>query len=134
MNGSRCRVKPLINFKKMTTIKGFEDLEIWQEGVKLSVRVYELLKDCRDYGLRDQMQRSAVSVPSNISEGFERQTNKEFIQFLYIAKGSCGELRTQLIIASNLKVIEENVALGLIEEAKKLSSKIYKLIEYRKKY
>ncbi|MEI7596709.1 MAG: four helix bundle protein [Bacteroidota bacterium] len=118
----------------MTTIKGFEDLEIWQEGVKLSVRVYELLKDCRDYGLRDQMQRSAVSVPSNISEGFERQTNKEFIQFLYIAKGSCGELRTQLIIASNLKVIEENVALGLIEEAKKLSSKIYKLIEYRKKY
>ena len=118
----------------MSVVKSFEDLDIWKDGVRLSVQVYEQLKDCRDFGLRDQLQRSAVSVPSNIAEGFERQTNKEFIQFLYIAKGSCGELRTQLFLASKVKVISEETAIKLIEEAKKLSAEIYKLIEYRKNY
>jgi len=118
----------------MSTVKSFEDLDIWKDGASLSVQVYEQLKDCRDFGLRDQLQRSAISVPSNIAEGFERQTNKEFMQFLYIAKGSCGELRTQLFLASKVKVISEETANKLIEEAKKLSAKIYKLIEYRKNY
>ena len=116
----------------MSTVKSFEDLEIWNEGVNLSLQVYEHLKDCRDFSLRDQMQRAAISIPSNIAEGFERQTNKEFIQYLYIAKGSCGELRTQLIIASKIAIVKEEIAYHLIEEVKKLSSKIYKLIEYRK--
>lgn len=118
----------------MSTVKCFEDLDIWKEAVSLSLQVYEQLKDCRDYGFRDQIQRSAISVPSNISEGFERQTNKEFIQYLYIAKGSCGELRTQLYIASKVSIVKVEVAHQLIEEAKKLSSKIFKLIEYRKNY
>ncbi len=67
--------------------------------MQLCVDVYALLKDCRDYSFRDQIQRSAVPVPSNIAEGFERQTDKEFVQFLFIAKGSCAELRTQLYLA-----------------------------------
>ncbi len=116
----------------MSSVKCFEDLDIWKEAVSLSLQVYEHLKDCRDFGFRDQMQRSAISVPSNIAEGFERQTNKEFIQYLYIAKGSCGELRTQLYIASKVSIVKEEVATQLIDKAKNLSSKIYKLIEYRK--
>lgn len=78
----------------MGKVEKFEDLDVWKEGVRLSVDIYQILKDCRDYGFKDQVQRSVVSIPSNISEGFERKGNKEFIQFLYIAKGSCAELRT----------------------------------------
>ena len=70
-------------------IERFEDLEVWKESMRLATRVYESLKKTTDYGLRDQMQRSAVSIPSNIAEGYERNSNKEFIQYLYIAKASC---------------------------------------------
>jgi hypothetical protein len=63
----------------------FEDLKVWKEAMHLSAELYKSLKDCKNYGLRDQIFRSAVSIPSNIAEGFERQSNKEFIQFLYIA-------------------------------------------------
>ncbi|MEM9676337.1 MAG: four helix bundle protein [Bacteroidota bacterium] len=69
--------------------KGFEDLEVWQESAALVVTLYKQLKDCRDFGMKDQMQQAAVSIASNIAEGFDRQTQKEFIQFLYIARGSC---------------------------------------------
>ncbi|MCL2302019.1 MAG: four helix bundle protein [Lentimicrobiaceae bacterium] len=117
---------------KKAMINNFEDLEIWKEGMRISVKTYEILKNCKDYGLKDQMQRAAVSIPSNIAEGFERQTNKEFIQFLYIAKGSCGELRTQFYLASKLKIIEnENLAI-LIYKLKQLSSMISTLIKIRK--
>jgi len=61
----------------------FEDLEVWKEGMRLATKIYRALNTCRDYGLRDQMQRSAVSIPSNIAEGYERNTNKDFI-------GLCG--------------------------------------------
>jgi four helix bundle protein len=80
--------------EKFPKVNSFEDLHIWKEGMRISINTYEMLKDCKDYGLKDQMQRASVSIPSNIAEGFERQSNKEFIHYLYIAKGSCGELRT----------------------------------------
>jgi len=110
----------------------FEDLVVWKEGMRLCVDVYALLKDCRDYSFKDQIQRSAVSVPSNIAEGFERQTDKEFVQFLYIAKGSCAELRTQLYLASELKIIEKQHGVELTNRAKRLSSMLQKLITVRK--
>ena len=66
----------------------FEDLEVWQKACKLAVRVYETLKECKDYGLRDQMTRAAVSIASNIAEGAERGSAPDFIRFLHIAKGS----------------------------------------------
>ena len=94
----------------------FEDLEMWKEGMQVCVRVYELLKDCKDFGFRDQIQRSAVSIPSNIAEGYERQTDKEFIHFLFIAKGSCGELRTQLYLAKELKYIQLEEFKALFEK------------------
>lgn len=97
----------------------FEDLVVWKDGMRLCVDVYALLRDCRDFGFKDQIQRSAVSVPSNIAEGFERQTDKEFVQFLFIAKGSCAELRTQLYLASELKYIEKQKSIDFIDRAKK---------------
>ena len=78
------------------------------------------------------MHRSTVSIPSNISEGFERKGNKEFIQYLYIAKGSCAELRTQLYIAMKTKTIDNQKAIELIETTKKISAMLYKLIQTRK--
>ena len=74
--------------------------------MRLAVALYKQLTSCKDFGLRDQIQRAAVSIPSNIAEGYDRNSNKEFIQFFYIAKGSCSELRTQLYIASEVGVIE----------------------------
>jgi four helix bundle protein len=109
----------------------FEDLVVWQKSLKLSVDIYDALKDVRDFGLRDQMQRSSVSVPSNISEGFDRNTNKDFIRFLYIAKGSCSELRTQLYVAKEINLIPIDKVEKLIEQTKKVSAMLYKYIQTR---
>ena len=116
----------------MTTIKSFEDLEIWKQSMRQTTEVYAALKDCKDFGFKDQIQRAAVSVPSNIAEGFERNTNKEFIQFLHIAKGSNGELITQLYLAITLKYIDKKTGKTLIDTSKTLSTQIGKLISYRK--
>ena len=113
-------------------IEKFEDFEVWQEAVKLAVDIYKELKDCRDFGLRDQLQRSAVSIPSNFAEGFDRNSNKEFIQLLYIAKGSCSELRTQLHIAIEVGIIEKTRGNDLIERTRKISSMLFNLIKIRK--
>jgi len=107
----------------------FEDLEIWQRGVKLSSRIYALLSSCKDFGFRDQITRSGLSIPSNISEGFERRSNKEFIRFLDIARGSCGELRTQLYIGIEAGFIDRNTGEELIGETKELSAMITGLIK-----
>jgi|TARA_B110000211_G_C13729712_1_gene399717 four helix bundle protein len=112
-------------------VEKFEDLVVWQEGFKLSVSLYKVLKNCKDWGLKDQIQRSAVSIPSNISEGFDRKGNKEFIQFLFIAKASCSELRTQLYIANEVGIIEKELASEFIESSKKISAMLYKLIKVR---
>jgi four helix bundle protein len=112
--------------EKKTNIGRFEDLEIWKEGMRVSVKIYEILQKCKDYGLKDQMQRAAVSIPSNIAEGYERKGSKETAQFLYIAKGSCGELRTQLYIATDLGFIEQQSGKQLIEKTINLNIKIYR--------
>lgn len=117
----------------MNKIEKFEDLDVWKEGVNLSVDIYRALEHCKDYGLRGQVQRSAVSIPSNISEGFERKGNKEFIQYLYIAKGSCAELRTHLYIAMKTHTIDNKKAAELIETTKKISAMLYSLIQTRVK-
>jgi len=107
----------------------FENLEIWQESMSLCREIYAVLVNCKDYGLKDQMQRAAVSVPSNIAEGYERKSSKETERFLYIAKGSCGELRTQLYLAVDLGYIEKQDGQILIEKAIKLNIKIYRYIQ-----
>ena len=75
--------------------------------MRLAAEIYRALNACRDYGLRDQMQRAAVSIPSNIAEGYERNTNKDFVHFLYIAKGSCSELRTQIYLAVEIGAFDK---------------------------
>ncbi|MEK7554626.1 MAG: four helix bundle protein [Patescibacteria group bacterium] len=83
----------------MATIEKFEDLICFQKSRELARGVYDSLKECRDFGFKDQIQRAAVSVMSNIAEGFERGTQQEFLNYLYIAKGSAGEVRAQLYVA-----------------------------------
>ena len=88
----------------MATIEKFEDILAWQKGRELTQAIYRLSKRgefAKDFGLKDQIRRAAVSVTSNIAEGFERGGNKEFIQFLSNAKGSAGEVRSQLYVASD---------------------------------
>ena len=104
----------------------FEELEVWQDAMRLCKNVYSVLKDCRDFGLKDQMQRAAVSIPSNVAEGYERKGSKETVQFLYIAKASCGELRTQLYLATDLGYIEQQTGNKLVADTVELSIKIYR--------
>jgi four helix bundle protein len=107
----------------------FEDLDVWQRACRLGVRIYEVLKNCKDYGLKDQMTRSAVSIASNIAEGAERDSTLEFIRFLHIAKGSAAELRTQVYIACKIEVIKEPIQKELTNELKNISSMIHGLIK-----
>jgi four helix bundle protein len=86
----------------MGTFRSFEDIEAWQKARSLTSRIYSESnsgKFQRDFGLRDQIRRASVAVMSNIAEGFERAGNKEFLQFLSIAKGSAGEVKSQLFVA-----------------------------------
>jgi four helix bundle protein len=115
-----------------TRIEKFEDLDVWQNAISLSVDIYSKFQNCKDYSLKDQICRASVSVPSNIAEGFERQYNKEFIQFLFIAKGSAGEVRTQLLIASRLGLLNELDYQILLEATKRISAQLYNLIKTRK--
>ena len=85
----------------------FEDIIVWQKAEKLGVRIYQAFAHSRDYSFKDQIQRAAVSIGNNIAEGFERGSNPEFKHFLYISKGSCGELRSMLYLARDLGKITE---------------------------
>jgi four helix bundle protein len=102
----------------------FEDLEVWKRSSRMAVSILELIDPVRLYALRDQMARSCISVPSNIAEGAERDSDREFRRFLAIAKGSAGELRTQLYIGLAAGVFTHESASPLIKEAKEIGSMI----------
>lgn len=93
-------------FIEKTTAGRFEDLVAWKKARKLSIEIYEAFRTSKDYGFRDQIQRASVSVMNNIAEGYERGTQKELRQFLFIAKGSCGEVRSMLNLAKGLAYID----------------------------
>jgi len=115
------------------TIKTFEELNVWKNAKELVKMVYMFTKQekfAKDYPLIDQIRRASVSIMSNIAEGFERGSNKEFIQFLYIAKGSCGEVRSQIYIAFDQKYISEDNFAAAKEECIKLSAMISNFIRY----
>lgn len=111
----------------------FEDLEVWKRACRLAVRVYEILKGCKDFGLKDQMTRAAVSIASNIAEGAERDSRSEFIRFLHIAKGSAAELRTQVYIANKVGILQDSEKDELVAELKIISSMLHALIKSLKK-
>jgi four helix bundle protein len=102
--------------------KSFEDLEVWQRGCRLAVDIFRTFAACKFANLKNQMERAALSVSSNIAEGAERGGKKEFAQFLKIAKGSAGELRTQLYIARKLEVLDQMSFQKLLNEAKEIST------------
>ncbi len=110
----------------------FEDLEVWKRACRLAVRIYEVLQDCRDYGLKDQMTRASISIASNIAEGAERDSKAEYIRFLHIAKGSAAELRTQVYIAHRIGTLKEEPTQYLLTELKEISKMLHGLITYLK--
>ena len=109
--------------------RSFEDLEVWKRSCRLTVKVYDIFKNSKEYGLRDQMTRSALSIPSNIAEGAERNSRLEFIRFLHIAKGSAAELRTQTYIATEIGVIDKDQKKELKDELLRISSMLQSLIK-----
>ena len=111
----------------MSGVKSYKELLIWQKGIKIVILIYKLTKDFPKeelYALTSQLKRASVSVPSNIAEGFGRQTDKSFNHFLNISRGSLNEIETQLIIAKELDFIQNetvfNEILILIEEESKM--------------
>lgn len=114
----------------------FEDLKIWQKSQKLAVDIYNLTngdKFKKDFGLRDQMRRAAVSIPSNIAEGDERSSNADSVRFFFMAKGSVAELRTQLRISMDINYIPKELFLKLDAELVEIAKMLWALINVRKK-
>ncbi len=113
---------------------GFQGLKVWKESKDLAVEIYrmtEKYKFKKDLSLSDQMRRSAVSVPSNIAEGDERNSDKDAVRFFYIAKGSLAELRTQLMISADIGYIESDILNDLESKCKKIGAMLGSLIKVR---
>ncbi len=110
----------------------FEDLEVWKRGCQLAVDVCVSTHTSKNFALKDQMQRSAISIPSNIAEGSERDSPGDFIRFLRISKGSCGELRTQLHISQNIQIALDLQPMPktneMIQESREISAMLQGLI------
>jgi len=116
----------------MAAFTKFEDIYAWQQGRELVLDVYRLSWSTglgRDFGLKDQIQRAAVSVCSNIAEGFERRGNREFVSFLWIAKGSTAEVSSQLYHLKDLGMIDQAAFDEIYGKCKLISASIYKLIQ-----
>lgn len=113
----------------MTSFKKFEDIIIWQDSIKFSKNVYVSVRQCKDYSFCDQIKRASISVSNNIAEGYERGSNADFKKFLYISKGSCGEVRSMLYLGLELGYFTREERDVLASEASKLSRMISGLIK-----
>jgi four helix bundle protein len=119
--------------QQVARLERFEDIEAWKMARELTKAIYRITKTgqgARDFGLRDQIRRAAISILSNIAEGFERGGNKEFLHFLSLAKGSCGEVRAQLYIARDQQYISDVQFQELVEQTIKVSRLIAGLMKY----
>lgn len=109
--------------------QGFKSLLVWQKSYALTIKIYKVTTErfpkSEIYGLASQMRRAAISVPANIAEGYERQYNKEYIQFLTVARGSLGELETYLLLAKDLKYITR----GTFEELEQSRKEVIRLLQ-----
>jgi len=114
-------------------VKRFEDLYVWQQARELVRLIYSATERWRDRSLQDQIRRAAVSVISNIAEGFERGTKDEFLYFLYVARGSCGEVRAQLYVAVDQRYLDQTGFAKLQDKADYVSRLIAKFIAGYKK-
>jgi four helix bundle protein len=112
----------------------FQNLRVWILSKELAVKIYKLTSESslsKDFGLRDQIQRSAVSIPSNIAEGDELGTDKQSVRHFYISKGSTAELMTQVLIANEIGYINNATASQIVDECDKISAMLSKLIRAR---
>jgi four helix bundle protein len=109
-------------------IDKFEDIIAWQKSKFLTIEIYKIFSSLKDYGFKDQIQRASVSVMNNIAEGFERRGDKEFKKFLFIAKGSCGEVRSMIGLASELHYISEQNSQILYDQSCEISKILSGLI------
>jgi four helix bundle protein len=106
----------------------FEDLDVWKKSARLSAEIYKQVVNLKDHGFKDQITRSGLSIPSNIAEGYERVGKKETANFLNYAKGSAGELRTQIYIGMDIGYIDKPTGQAWLTEVESISKMLYKLI------
>ena len=111
--------------------QSFEDLEVWKRACRRAVEVVRAFSKSKEYIFKDQMVRAAVSIPSNIAEGYERDSRLDVIRFLRIAKGSAAELRTQCYLALKLELLAQNECQTFIQECKEISAMLQGLIRAR---
>lgn len=117
----------------MATFKSFEEIDAWKNGRALVCEIYKLTTKApfaKDWGLKDQIQRAAVSICSNIAEGYGRRGNKEFVKFLWIAKGSAAEVASQVYHAKDLGYVTNEEFKRIYDDAGKISAETYSLIKY----
>ena len=117
----------------MSTIKNFEDLEIWQLARELLNLIYNDFRYCKDFTLKDQIISAGLSIKNNIAEGFCRDSDKEFKQFLNISRGSCGEVKSMYYTADDQQYVSSEVAVDRRKKVSVLSTKITNFIFYLKK-
>ncbi|EMI41645.1 four helix bundle protein [Rhodopirellula sp. SWK7] len=111
----------------------YEDLDVWKRSARLSVTLYQQTRAIQDYGFRDQLTRSGLSVPSNIAEGYERDSDAEIARFLTIAKGSAGEVRTQILIGIEAGFLPKDPAKVWADEAQQIGRMLGALINRHRK-
>lgn len=117
----------------MSKIEKIEDIIVWQKAKSLTINIYKASNHgsfAKDFGLRDQIRRAAVSIPSNIAEGFGRGGNKEFLQFLSIAKGSLYELKTQLVIANEIGYLDDEIFTKISNEIDEVGKMLTSFMNY----
>jgi four helix bundle protein len=110
-------------------IQSFEDIIAWQKARIFTNSIYRIFKDQKDFSFKNQIERASVSIMNNIAEGFERQSDKELRQFLYIAKGSCAEVRSMLYLAYDLKYISGQDFKNLSESTLEISRILHGFIK-----
>jgi len=110
----------------------FEDMDVWKLSKQLSVSIYKELAHLKDFGFKDQITRSGLSIPSNIAEGFGRATDKDKRNFLNYAKGSCAELRAQIYIGNEIGYIDKSIGERWVVDTNKISAMLSGLMQYLK--
>jgi len=108
----------------------FEDMDVWKQASRLSVDIYRHLAGLKDFGFKDQITRSGLSIPSNIAEGFGRDTDKDKRNFLNYAKGSCAELRAQIYIGIEIGYVSREAGKNWINETNRISAMLTSLMKY----
>lgn len=108
----------------------FENLKVWNEARSLSIEVYGIMNENRDYGFRDQLQRAAISIMNNIAEGSDSGSDALFVRYLNIAKGSCAEVRSMLYVCKDLGYISESQSDSIIAQTRSISAGLVKLINF----